>query len=113
MVPTRIVDIRIYKLKPGKAKDFHRLVHEQSIPLVKQWGHDVLAYGPSLTDADSYFLIRAYDSIEQMQADQDAFYGSEAWKDGPREAIVDLIEDMMESVFDLSGEAVDAIRRAF
>lgn len=109
----RIVEIRIYKLKSGSRATFHRLVHEESIPLVKEWGHDVIAYGPSVTDPDSYFLARAYNSIEQMQTDQDAFYSSEIWRKGPREAIVALIEQQSEVVIELSEESIEALRSGY
>ncbi len=96
---TRIVEIRTYKLRPGSRDAFHRLVSEQSIPMVKKWGHEVLAFGPAIDDADGYFLIRAYDSLEDLRSKQDKFYGSDAWKLGPREAIVSLIESDSNTIF--------------
>ena len=62
---------------------------------------------------DDYFVIRAYDSLEQMHADQDAFYSSDAWRSGPRQPVIDLIEDSMEVVLELSSDAVDAFRDGF
>ena len=110
---SRVVDIRIYKLKQGSGATFHRLAHEESIPMVREWGHDVLVYGQSEMDPDCYYVIRAYDSLAQMQSDQDAFYSSEAWRKGPREAIVSLIEEQAETVLELSEEAIDAMRAGF
>lgn len=49
-------------------------------------------FGPSLDDDDSYYLIRAYPSLAELQRSQKAFYGSEEWRLGPREAIVSRIE---------------------
>jgi len=60
--------------------------------MLERWGVDVVAYGPSLDDPDLYFLMRAYASIADLRESQDAFYGSEEWRQGPREAIVSLIE---------------------
>jgi hypothetical protein len=65
---------------------------EESIPMLERWGVDVLAVGPSLDDDDLYFLIRGYASVDELQRSQDAFYGSDEWRAGPREAIVSLIE---------------------
>src|SRR5688500_15030351 len=39
------------------------------------------------------YLVRAYSSVEDRQRRQDEFYGSAEWRDGPRQAILDLIED--------------------
>jgi hypothetical protein len=73
---------------------------------------EVVAYGPSLDDADSYFLIRAYDSLEHLQASQQAFYGSDDWRNGLRQSIIDLIEADWNAVLWLTSEAVDAIRNS-
>jgi hypothetical protein len=93
-----IVEIRTYKLLPGTSTAFHRLVVEQSLPMLERWGVDVVAFGPSLDDDDSYYLIRAYPTVEELQRSQDAFYGSDEWRRGPREAIVSLIESSISVV---------------
>ena len=87
-----VVEIRTYKLLAGSGAEFHRLVVEDSLPMLERWGVDVLAYGASLDDPDLYYLVRAYPSLEELQQSQDAFYGSDEWRDGPREAIVSVIE---------------------
>jgi hypothetical protein len=87
-----VVEIRTYKLKPGSGAEFHRLVVEESLPMLERWGVEVVAFGPSLDDEDSYVLIRAYPSLEERRRSQDAFYGSDEWRNGPREAIVSVIE---------------------
>jgi hypothetical protein len=41
----RFVEIRACKLKPGTRPDFHRLVVEQSVPMLHRWKVDVVAWG--------------------------------------------------------------------
>lgn len=60
--------------------------------MLERWGVDVVAFGPSLDDDDLYVLIRRYASVDALRRSQDAFYGSAEWREGPREAIVSLIE---------------------
>ncbi|HEV8283919.1 MAG TPA: DUF4440 domain-containing protein [Chitinophagaceae bacterium] len=84
----KIIEIRSYNLKPGTRKDFHKLFLEQALPLLKKWNIEVMAFGPSIHDEDSYFLVRAYKNLSERQQKEDAFYGSEEWKKGPREAIL-------------------------
>jgi hypothetical protein len=108
----RLVEIRTYKLKPGSRADFHELVSRQSIPLALQWQTDVVAYGPSLHDADGYFLIRAYRDLDDLKVSQDKFYSSDGWRQGPREAIISLIAADANAVFWLSNEAVEAVRNS-
>ena len=106
----RLVEIRSYKLKPGSSERFHELFVTRSLPLLRAWHMEVVAYGPSLDDADGYFLIRAYDSLEHLQSSQQAFYGSDDWRKGPRQSIIDLIETDWNAVLWLRPEAVNAIR---
>lgn len=89
--PTPVIEIRSYTLKPGTRDAFHQLLVQQSIPMARRWGFDILGYGPSLQEDSSYYLIRAYKSLEDRQRQEDAFYGSDEWKKGPREAIVSKI----------------------
>jgi hypothetical protein len=89
---TAVVEIRTYKLRPGAGAAFHRTVVEESLPMLQRWGVDVVAFGPSLDDDDSYYLIRSYASLEERQRSQHAFYGSDEWRHGPREAILSRIE---------------------
>src|SRR6185436_20725558 len=84
----RMVEIRSYNLKPGTRDRFHQLFLKEALPMLRRWKVDVVAYGPSLHDADSYFLMRSFDGVEQRQKSEDAFYGSEEWIKGPRERIL-------------------------
>jgi hypothetical protein len=112
MTERRLVEIRSYRLRPGSGARFHELVSGQSIPMVTRWGMDVVAFGPSRHDPDAYFLIRAYDSLDHRRESQEAFYSTDAWRQGPRAAIVELIESDTDVVLWLSDEAVEAMRRS-
>lgn len=107
----KMVEIRSYNLKPGSRDEFHRMVVEESLPMLKRWGVDVVAFGPSSHDDSSYYLMRAYDSLEHRQSSQDAFYGSPEWRQGPRERIVSLIDSHTSIVIELDSSAVDSLRK--
>ena len=92
-----VVEIGTYNLRPGTGAEFHRVVVEEVMPLLDRWGTRVLAFGPSL-DADLYYLVRGYESIEDLQKSQEEFYGSDEWRSGPREAIVSRIENSISVV---------------
>jgi len=104
------VEIRSYNLKPGTRNEFHRLVIEQSMPMLKRWNVDVVAFGPSLHDEDSYYLIRRYDSLAHREQSEEAFYGSDEWRQGPREAIIALIERSTEILLELDEVTVQGLR---
>jgi hypothetical protein len=105
----RVVEIRSYKLKPGTGGAFHALVSRQSVPLHEIAGIDVVTHGQSLHDPDAYYLIRSYESMDHLRSSQEAFYASAAWRQGPRQAIVELIESDTNAVMWLAAEAIDAL----
>src|SRR5262249_36132093 len=86
------VEIRSYNLKPGTRARFHQVATEQALPMLKRAKIDVVALGPSLHDDNSYFLIRNFASVDDRQKQEDSFYNSDEWKQGPREAILSCID---------------------
>jgi hypothetical protein len=73
MEPRRILEIRSYTLRPETRDYFHRLFIEKSLPLLQQARIDVVGYGASLHDSNSYFLMRSYASIKQRQESEDSY----------------------------------------
>jgi hypothetical protein len=105
------VEIRSYNLKPGMRDEFHRLFLEEAFPMLKRWNVDVVSYGPSLHDENSYYLMRRFDSLAHRDENENAFYVSDEWRKGPREAIVSLIEYYTEVVLELDDVTVQGMRK--
>ena len=108
---TDFVEIRSYNLKPGTGAEFHRLVLEHSLPMLQRWNVDVVAFGPSRHDEDSYYLMRRYDSLAHLEQSENAFYSSDEWREGPREAIVSLIDNYTSIVLELDEVTVQGLRK--
>jgi hypothetical protein len=104
------VEIRSYNLKPGSRERFGRIAAETVMPMLARWGTEVVRHGPSAHDQDSYFLIRAYASLEDRQQRQDAFYGSDEWKLGPRNSVLELIENFTSLVLELDSATLAGLR---
>lgn len=94
----------------SRRDEFHRLYTEQSYPLLQRWHFDVVAYGPSLHDENMYYVIRRFDSLSHREEMEDAFYGSDDWKLGPREAMLALIENYTDIVLELDVVTVKGLR---
>jgi hypothetical protein len=93
-----LIKIRSINLKPGRRDEFQRLYIEVALPLLKRWNFDVVAHGPSLHDENSYFVIRRFDSLAQREQSEDAYYNSDDWRLGPREAILALMENRFAQI---------------
>ncbi len=108
----RVVEIRTLTLRPGTRPEFQRLYVERSLPLLRRWGFDVVAFGPSLHDDRTFHVVRAYADLADRERREDAFYASEDWRGGPRESMLALIESYTDAVLELDAGAVEALRRA-
>ena len=108
---SKFVEIRSYNLKPGTRDRFHQLFLSEALPMLKRWKVDVIAYGPSLHDKDSYYLMRSFKGIEIRQKEEDAFYGSEEWIKGPRERVLADIDSYTTVVIELDEATVRGLRR--
>jgi hypothetical protein len=107
---TRLLEIRAYVLKPGARAAFHQLVIEQALPMLQRWQVDVVRYGPSLHDENGYYLMRSFASLEDRQQREDAFYGSAEWRQGPREAIIALIQRYVDTVIEVDETTLQGLR---
>jgi hypothetical protein len=58
----------------------------------------VLAPGPSEHEQGTYFLVRAYAGLSDLEAQQNAYYDSSRWGDGPPKAIVSRIEGHLSTI---------------
>ena len=108
---SNFVEIRSYNLKPGARDEFHRLFLAEAFPMLQRWNMDVVSYGPSLHDENSYYLMRRFESLAHREESENAFYGSDEWRTGPREAIVSLIENYAEVVLELDDVTLQRMRK--
>ncbi len=107
-----MVEIRSYNLKPGTRDRFHQLFLKEALPMLQRWKVDVVSYGPSLHDKDSYFLMRSFENVDARQKAEDAFYGSEEWIKGPRERVLADIDSFTTIVVQLDESTVQGLKNA-
>ncbi|MEG3789069.1 NIPSNAP family protein [Lysobacter sp. CCNWLW3] len=106
----RLIEIRSYRLKPDAAARFQEAMRARALPLLREHGMDVVAFGRSWHERESWYLIRAYRDQADLVAQQDAFYSSPAWREGPRAEVVDCIDDYLNTLLWLSDAAIDELR---
>ena len=106
-----LIEIRSINLKTGQREEFHQLYVQKAFPLLKRWHFDVVAHGPSLHDENSYYVIRRYDSLAQREQMEEAYYSSDDWRQGPRDAILALMENYTDIVLELDEVTVQGLRR--
>ncbi len=105
----KLIEVRTYRLKPGFSDQFV-VAFQVALPLVRESGMDVVAFGRSDHEHESFYLIRAYDDRAQLEAQQSAFYSSEAWRQGPREPLIACLDDYLNTLLWLSEQSVEDLR---
>ena len=106
----RIVEIRSYRLHPGTRAEFARVFHAEALPMLGRREVDVVAFGGSPDDPNAAFLIRAFDDLADRAAREDAFYGSDEWRSGPREPVLACIDTYLDTVLELDEATIDGLR---
>jgi hypothetical protein len=111
MVAPMVLDIRTFEARPGLRAELERLLRVEALPMLRRWKQDIVYCGPSLHDESSFVLMRAYGSVVARDREQAAFYGSEEWHKGPREAVRACIGTLISVVLELPEATIDALRR--
>lgn len=105
------VQIRSYEIKPGRAGRFEAIFVREVLPLLRRWQTRVVHAGWSLDEPDRFVLMREYDDLVRLRQSQGEFYSSAEWREGPRQAMLDQIEQYVSIVVELSPECVARLRR--
>jgi len=105
------LEIRSYNLKPGTRARFQELAEKQAFPMLQRAHIDVVSYGPSEHDENSFFLMRSFPSVAAREKAEDDFYGSDEWKNGPRQAVLDCIESYTTVVMEVDDATLAGLRK--
>lgn len=105
-----VLEVRVYTLKPGVRDAFHARFIQESLPLLTRARMDVVAFGPSLHDADSYYLMRGFTSLEERDRSEATFYDSHEWRDGPRDAVLAAIDTYTTAVITVDPSTLKGLR---
>jgi hypothetical protein len=97
-----VLDLRIYKLLPSKRETFDRILREEALPMLRRYEIDVVGSGPSLADADHYFLARSFTSASRREEQLGSFYGSGEWRREYEQRVMQLIETYLTVVVGLT-----------
>jgi hypothetical protein len=111
MTAMRVLEIRTYRVRAGTRELFGRRM-AAAIPMLRRCGIDVVGLCPSEADDEHYALLRSFDSLEEREVLEAAFYGSDAWRSGPREGIIELIETYHTVVVRSTRDAVGSLAKS-
>lgn len=108
-----IVEVRSYRIKPGRRDEFIEFFEKRSIPALRSYGMNVIGPFVDLENPNKFVWLRIFPSLEERERMRDAFYEGDPWK-SELEAIampmlesydVILCETSPGCVFDIAKEA--------
>ena len=82
-----IVEMRAYRITPGRRAEFLDIFHRKSLPAHAEIGMKILGPFLSIEDPDVFFFMRGFPDLASREPMKARFYEGELWK-GELEAIL-------------------------
>ncbi|HSS22177.1 MAG TPA: NIPSNAP family protein [Pyrinomonadaceae bacterium] len=87
-----IVEVRSYRIKPGRRAEFVQLFEQRAIPAQRSYGMKIVGPLVDLENPNKFVFLRSFPSLEELERMKNAFYGGELWKNELETIAMPLIE---------------------
>ena len=87
-----IIEMRTYKIKPGKRAEFLEIFRSKSIPAHDEIGMKILGPFLCIEDPDTFFFMRGFPDLESREPMKAKFYEGELWKRELENVLMAMIE---------------------
>jgi NIPSNAP protein len=87
-----IIEMRTYKLKPGKRDQFLEIFRARSMPAHAEIGMKILGPFLSLEDSDTFFFMRGFPDLASREPMKAKFYEGELWKSELEAVLMPMLE---------------------
>src|ERR1051326_6989815 len=78
--PKMIVEVRSYRIKPGRREEFIRLFETRAVPALREHGMKVLGPLLDVENPNKFVWLRSFPSLAERDRMKDDFYEGELWK---------------------------------
>ena len=75
-----IVEVRSYRIKPGRRAEFIEFFETRAVPAQRAEGMTILGPLLDLENPNKFVFLRGFPSLEERERMKDAFYEGELWK---------------------------------
>jgi hypothetical protein len=75
-----IVEVRSYRIKPGRRAEFIEFFLTRGVPALREHGMKVLGPLLDVENPNKFVWLRAFPSLEERDRMKEAFYEGELWK---------------------------------
>jgi len=89
---SRVVEMRTYRLKPGKREEFLRIFRAKSVPAHEEIGMKIVGPFLSVEDADTFFFMRVFPDLASRDGMKERFYEGPLWKNELEQILMPMID---------------------
>lgn len=75
-----IVEVRSYRIKPGRRAEFIHLFETRAVPAQRALGIQILGPLIDLENPNKFVFLRSFPSLEERDRMKEAFYEGPLWK---------------------------------
>ena len=75
-----IVEVRSYRIKPGRRAEFIHMFETRAVPALRAHGMSVTGPFLDVENPNKFVWLRSFPSLEDRDRMKDAFYEGELWK---------------------------------
>lgn len=86
-----IIEMRTYKIKPGKRSEFLAIFCTKSMPAHAEIGMKIIGPFLSIEDPDVFFFMRGFPDLASREPMKAKFYEGELWKTQLEAVLMPLI----------------------
>src|SRR5215475_4505121 len=101
-----IVEVRSYRIKPGKREEFIKLFETRAVPAQRTYGIKVTGPFLDVENPNKFVFLRSFPSLEERERMKDAFYGGELWKNELEALAMPLLDSYDVSLGEASAGCV-------
>ena len=75
-----IVEVRSYRIKPGRRAEFVQMFETRAVPALRTHGMKVVGPFLDVENPNKFVWLRFFPSLKERDRMKDAFYEGELWK---------------------------------
>lgn len=104
-----IVEVRRYRIKPGRREEFIAFFEGRAAPALRGYGMRVTGPLLDLENPNAFVWLRAFPSLEERERMREAFYGGDPWKSELEAIAMPMLESYDVVLTETSAGFVDDI----
>ena len=87
-----IVEVRSYRIKPGKREEFIKLFETRAAPALRTYGMKVTGPFLDVENPNKFVFLRGFPSMEELHRMKNDYYGGKIWKEELEQILMPMLE---------------------